>query len=181
GQGTGLGLSTVYGIAKQSGGFVTVRSRPGAGASFEVYLPAVLEVRAAERGDETPRTEWRGTETILLVEDSDAVRQLAKRILRGLGYTVLTARDGREALELVSTDESRIDLVLTDVVMPHMSGRQLAEAITVRRPDVKILYMSGYTDDIIIQKGLHDRGASFIEKPFTMSTLAERVRERLDG
>jgi CheY-like chemotaxis protein len=179
GHGTGLGLSTVYGIAKQSGGFIMVRSKPGAGASFELYLPAVDE-SSDDESPLMPRAEWRGTETILLVEDSDAVRQLARQILRQLGYAVLTARDGREALELVKTDSSRIDLLLTDVVMPHMSGRELAEAIRTTRPDVKVLYMSGYTDDVLVRKGQHDPDASFMEKPFTMTILAERVRQRLD-
>ena len=180
GKGTGLGLSTVYGIAKQSGGFITVRSRPGAGASFELFLPAITDEQPNIATVAAPRAEHRGTETILLVEDEDSVRQLAKRILRGLGYTVLTARDGREALELASTDESRIDLLLTDVVMPNMCGRQLAEAMVARRPSLKVLYMSGYTDDVIIQKGLDERGEGFIEKPFTAAALAERVRGRLD-
>jgi CheY-like chemotaxis protein len=180
GQGTGLGLSMVYGIAKQSGGFITVRSRPSAGSTFELYLPAVADERVAATLA-PPLAACRGTETILLVEDSDAVRNLAKRILRGLGYTVLTAHDGREALELASTDQSRIDLLLTDVVMPNMCGRQLAEEITSRRPSIKVLYMSGYTDDVIIQKGVHERGADFIEKPFTAATLGERVRARLDS
>lgn len=179
GHGTGLGLSTVYGIAKQSGGFVTVRSRPGMGSSFELFLPAAGADETLD-ADAAPNPKHRGTETILLVEDEDAVRQLAKRMLRGLGYTVLTARNGREALELASTDPSRIDLVLTDVVMPTMSGRQLAEAITTRRPGVKVVYMSGYTDDVIIRKGLDDPGVSFIEKPFTMTSLAARIRQRLD-
>jgi PAS domain S-box-containing protein len=180
GQGTGLGLSMVYGIAKQSGGFITVRSRPNKGSSFELYLPAVADERVTATAA-PPLAAYRGTETILLVEDSDAVRNLAKRILRGLGYTVLTAHDGREALELTSTDHSRIDLLLTDVVMPNMCGRQLAEAITTRRPSIKVLYMSGYTDDVIIQKGVNERGADFIEKPFTAALLGERVRKRLDG
>jgi PAS domain S-box-containing protein len=181
GHGTGLGLSTVYGIAKQSGGFITVRTKPGAGASFELYLPAIVDEPESLDASPAARPEWRGSETILLVEDSDAVRNLARQILRQLGYAVMTARDGREALELAANDPSRIDLLLTDVVMPHMSGRELAEAVRTRRPAIKVLYMSGYTDDVILQKGLREPGASLMEKPFTMATLAERVRQQLDA
>ena len=181
GHGTGLGLSMVYGIAKQSGGFITVRSRRDAGSTFELYLPALTEEQAEHPMPQAQLSDFRGTETVLLVEDSDAVRHLAERILRGLGYTVLTAIDGRDGLALSASHKGPIDLVLTDVVMPHLSGRQLAELITARRPGVKILYMSGYTDDVIIQKGLHDPSASFIEKPFTTASLAERVRQRLDS
>jgi signal transduction histidine kinase len=180
GHGTGLGLSTVYGIAKQSGGFITVRSRLGVGSTFDLYLPAlVVQTRDAATG--TTPTRCGGTETILLVEDSDAVRVLAENILKRLGYTVLTARDGHEALSLSAAHNARIDLVLTDVVMPRVSGRELAESIVAQRPNVRILYMSGYTDDVIIRKGLHDPSASFIEKPFTSASLAERVRQRLDS
>ena len=181
GHGTGLGLSMVFGIAKQSGGFITVRSRLGAGSTFDLYLPALVE-----QVDDAPKpgpslNGCGGTETILLVEDSDAVRVLAENILRRLGYTVLTASDGQEALALSAAHPGHIDLVLTDVVMPRMSGRELAEAITGQRPGVRILYMSGYTDDVIIRKGLHDPSASFMEKPFTTASLAERVRQRLDA
>ena len=181
GHGTGLGLSTVYGIAKQSGGFITVRTKLGAGASFELYLPAVAEDTADVDASPTTRPEWRGSETILLVEDEDSVRNLARQILRQLGYAVMTAHDGREALELAMNDPSRIDLLLTDIVMPNMSGRELAHAMRARRPEIKVLYMSGYTDDVILQKGLREPDASFMEKPFTMATLAERVRHQLDS
>jgi PAS domain S-box-containing protein len=178
GQGTGLGLSMVYGIVKQSGGFITVRTRLGVGSTFELYLPVVREKK--ESIAPAMPLVGGGTETILLVEDSDAVRLLAESILRRLGYTVLTARDGQEGLALSASHSGCIDLVLTDVVMPKMSGRELAELITAQRPGVRILYMSGYTDDVIIRKGLHDPSASFMEKPFTNASLAERVRQRLD-
>ncbi len=181
GHGTGLGLSTVYGIAKQSGGFITVRTRLGMGTTFELYLPALVEERPEESTFASALGRRGGTETILLVEDSDAVRTLADNVLRRLGYTVLAARDGEEALALSKRHASRIDLVLTDVVMPRMSGRELAALVTAQRPGVRILYMSGYTDDVIIQKGLHDPSASFMEKPFTTASLAERVRQRLDS
>src|SRR5262249_39919439 len=138
GQGTGLGLSMVYGIATQSGGFITVRSSLGMGTSFDLYLPALAdeEVDAPNSGPSLARRG--GTETILLVEDSDAVRVLAENILRRLGYTVLTARDGEDALKLSGAHSGHIDLVLTDVVMPRMSGRELAGAIILKRPGVKI-------------------------------------------
>jgi PAS domain S-box-containing protein len=181
GHGTGLGLSTVYGIAKQSGGFVTVRTRLGMGTTFEIYLPAL-----AEEVPEAPKLasaleRCGGSETIMIVEDSDAVRTFAENVLRRLGYTVLSARDGEEALAMADRHSTAIDLVLTDVVMPRMGGRELAELITARRPGVRILFMSGYTDDVIIQKGLRDPSASFMEKPFTMASLAEHVRKRLDA
>lgn len=181
GHGTLLGLSTVYGIAKQSGGFITVRTRLGMGTTFELYLPALVEEQPAEPKLASTLGRCGGTETILLVEDSGAVRTLAENVLRRLGYTVLTACDGAEALELSMRHPTGIDLVLTDMVMPRVSGRELAELITKQRPDVRILYMSGSTDDVIVQKGLHDPSASFVEKPFTTASLAERVRQRLDS
>jgi len=180
GHGTGLGLSMVYGIAKQSGGFITVRTRLGMGTTFELYLPALVDKESDAPQHSTPLERCAGTETILLVEDSGAVRTLAENVLRRLGYTVLTACDGEEALTLSNQHPSTIHLVLTDIVMPRMSGRELVEVITARRPGIRILYMSGYTDDVILRKGLHDPSASFMEKPFTTASLAERVRARLD-
>jgi CheY-like chemotaxis protein len=171
----------VYGIASQSGGFITVRSRVGMGSSFDLYLPALVDQKTAAAKPGPSLSRCGGTETILLVEDSDAVRVLAENILKRLGYTVITACDGADALERSAGHAGNIDLVLTDVVMPRMSGRELAEAMTAQRPGVRILYMSGYTDDVIIRKGLHDPSASFMEKPFTTASLAEQVRQRLDA
>jgi PAS domain S-box-containing protein len=180
GQGTGLGLATVYGIAKQSGGFVTVVSEKGRGSRFDVYFPAHERTVSSEPATETVATGG-GSETILLVEDSDAVRDLTERLLRNLGYTVLTARNGAEALEVAAACEMRIDLLLTDVVMPRMNGRQLSEVLTAKTPSLRTLYMSGYTDDVIVRKGLRLPGNAFLEKPFTSEALAQRVRALLDG
>jgi CheY-like chemotaxis protein len=180
GQGTGLGLATVYGIAKQSGGFVTVVSEKGRGSRFDVYFPAHQRTASNEPASEDAATAG-GSETILLVEDSDAVRHLTERVLRNLGYTVLTARNGHEALHVAATCEMRIDLLLTDVVMPRMSGRELSEVLTAKDQSLRTLYMSGYTDDVIVRKGLRLPGNAFLEKPFTSEALAQRVRSLLDG
>ncbi len=179
GKGTGLGLSTVYGIVKQSGGNIWVYSEPGKGTTFKVYLPAVdeaLEEPERETIEEMPR----GSETILIVEDDEAVRKLAVHILEKQGYKVLEASQESEALGIFRNREAPIHLVLMDVVMPAISGRLLVEKLKEVRGDFKVLFMSGYTDDVIIHHGVLEKGVEFIQKPFTFKSLAKKVREVLD-
>ena len=181
GGGTGLGLATVYGIVKQSGGYITVESEIGLGSTFKIYLPLVdVSGEADTAWSETPSTEmWEGTEKILLVEDEQAVRELARQVLEMRGYEVLEACDGVEAVSICERVDCAIDLLVTDVVMPQMSGRELAEQLAVSRPEMRVLYMSGYTDDAIVRHGIGDGSANFIQKPFTPETLAHKVREVL--
>jgi PAS domain S-box-containing protein len=181
GQGTGLGLSTVYGIVKQSGGNIWVYSEPGRGTTFKIYLPR--ESRATEPTAAVRRepTELTGTETILLVEDEDAVRSLAGKVLRGLGYTVLEAAQGREAMEIAARQGSGVDLLLTDVVMPEFSGAELSRYLMGLQPSLKVLYMSGYTDEAIIHHGVLSANIAYLQKPFTPTALATKVREVLSA
>ncbi len=180
GQGTGLGLSTVYGIVKQSEGFVWVYSEPGVGTTFKVYLPRVGSELAREgEGERAPAAEG-GTETILIVEDEELVRSLASRALREHGYTVIEARHGGEALRQLQSRSSGIDLVVTDVVMPEMGGRELGRRLKVMRPSLPVLFMSGYTGEDVIQRGLLDADAPFQQKPFAPDGLARKVRAMLD-
>ncbi|HEY0349531.1 MAG TPA: PAS domain S-box protein [Pyrinomonadaceae bacterium] len=179
GKGTGLGLSTVYGIVKQSGGNVWVYSEPGKGTAFKIYLPRVDEVEEAEIGLPAPAAS-RGNETILLVEDEEQVRNLSKEILEGYGYSVLAAPDGSAGLSLGKEFPGRIDLVLTDVIMPQMGGKELVDRLKSVRPESKILFMSGFTDDAIIHHGVSDDGVFFLQKPFSTECLAAKVREVLD-
>lgn len=179
GKGTGLGLATVYGIVQQSEGAIEVASEPGCGTVFSIYLPLAqhLEQVTSPAYDETlPGT---GTETILLVEDEAMLRELLRDQLQGSGYVVLEAAGIAEALQLGRHPASPIHLLLTDVVMPGMSGRELAEYLTQANPDMKVLYMSGYTDDAIIQHGILDKKTPFLQKPFTPTALERRVREIL--
>jgi PAS domain S-box-containing protein len=182
GKGTGLGLATVYGIVKQSGGYVIVESEPGNGAAFKVFLnrleAGVEEVEGILRiDDERPR----GSETVLLVEDEEVVRNLVREILEGNGYTVLEARNGAEALELGRQFTSPIHLLVTDVVMPKMSGRELAERLVTIHRETRVLYMSGYTDGAIGQHGVLDPHTELLQKPFTFEALAQKVRKVLDA
>jgi len=181
GKGTGLGLSTVYGIVKQSGGSIWVYSEPGKGTTFKIYLPreaAGATVPAARPPAIPIRT---GTETVLVVEDEEALRRVAARALAAAGYSVLSAADGEEALRAVAQHSGAIDLLVTDVVMPGMGGATLAQELTVRRPELKILYMSGYTDDAIVRHGVLEAGIHFLAKPFTAPDVTRKVREVLDG
>jgi two-component system, cell cycle sensor histidine kinase and response regulator CckA len=181
GKGTGLGLSTVYGIVKQSGAAISVTSAPNAGTTFEVRFPRTDGFALAQPAEISPGAVLSGTETILLVEDDRSVRDLVERVLRSRGYHVLAAQHGGDALQLASRTVRGVDLVLTDVVMPSMSGRELVEALQAARPALRVLYMSGYTDDEIIRRGLHNPGTSFIQKPFTADNLAIQVRKVLDA
>ena len=181
GKGTGLGLSTVYGIVKQSGGYIWVYSEPGQGTTFKIYLPRV----AAPADSVLPVTHWsklpQGTETLLLVEDEPEVRWLVRDMLQHLGYTILEARHGIEAQVLSIQHPGPIHLLVTDVVMPQMSGREIAEQLRSEHPETKVLYMSGYTDDAVVRHGVLAAEVAFLQKPFTPEGLALKVREVLDG
>jgi len=179
GKGTGLGLSMVYGIVKQSKGNIWVYSEPGKGATFKVYLPRVEKSLKKEKKDKKPKA-LTGSETILIVEDDDMVRNFTVRVLKGLGYRILIAADGQEAISISGDYQGPIHLILTDVVMPGMSGGELEEKMKVSRPGIKALYMSGYTDNAIVHHGVLDREKSFLQKPFTPDSLGRKVRERLD-
>jgi two-component system, cell cycle sensor histidine kinase and response regulator CckA len=181
GKGTGLGLATVYGIVKQSGGFVWAYGEPGKGAVFKIYLPLSEEEPAPARENQTRLATPRGTETVMLVEDSQAVRFIARRTLEQQGYEVIEASSGRDALELAGRSDRPVDLLLTDVVMPEMSGRVLAEKFAAYQPNAKVLYMSGYTDDAVIRHGVLRAKTPFLQKPFTPRALAIRVRDVLDS
>ena len=181
GKGSGLGLATVYGIVKQSGGDITVESELGKGATFTVVLPSKPAPRRTRGASGTHGALPRGTETVLVVEDEDAVRRIVKIALESTGYRVVEARNGREALEVARARKGKIHILVTDVVMPEMSGRELAERIAQDHSGVKILFMSGYTDDAVVRHGIVESGVSFLQKPFSPLALARKVREVLDS
>jgi PAS domain S-box-containing protein len=182
GKGIGLGLATVYGIVKQNGGYIWVYSEPGQGTVFKVYLPPAEAVAITQRpdGSTVDRRRRRGWETVLLVEDEDAVRALAREVLRRHGYVVVEARHGVDALRLAERHPDEIHLLVTDLVMPHMKGTELAKRLAAERPNMKVLFMSGYTDHVVLHEEL-TAGAEFVQKPFTPETLARKVRSVLDG
>lgn len=181
GKGTGLGLATVYGIIKQSGGYLWVHSEPGKGTTFKVYLPVAEEIEEGDVTTSLPEPATGGAETILLVEDEKAVRELSRKMLEKSGYAVLGAADGKEALEIAKTYQGDIHILISDVIMPEMSGTELAEATRMLRPEMKVLFVSGYTDERLLPQGEMVGELPFLQKPFTLGTLSQKVRETLDG
>jgi PAS domain S-box-containing protein len=181
GKGTGLGLATVYGIVKQTDGYIWVYSEPGQGTSFKIYLPRVAAAAEPPAPKPLAPASLAGSETVLLAEDEAAVRNFTRRVLAAHGYTVLTAADGQEALHLAERHAGPIHLLLTDVVMPNMGGRELAERLVAARHEMKVLYLSGYTDDAIVHHGVLEPGIAFLQKPFTLQGLARKLREVLDA
>jgi CheY-like chemotaxis protein len=180
-EGTGLGLATVYGIVKQSHGWIWVYSEPGNGTAFKIYLPRLAAAAGEAPIPGAAAGRQRGSETVLVVEDQEEVRGLAAGVLRRYGYTVLEAADGPGALALAAGHGGRIDVLLTDVVLPGINGRELAEQLAVVRPQVKVVFTSGYTQDVIAHRGVLDRDVSYIGKPYTPEGLAAKVREVLEG
>jgi PAS domain S-box-containing protein len=186
GKGTGLGLSTVYGIVKQSNGYIWVYSEAGQGTTFKIYLPRVEDVEAVVRPKTRGAAERRGLErdgkeTVLVVEDDDAVRGVVRRALEGCGYTVVAARDAAEATRLAGEYAGPIDFLITDLIMPETSGRDLARRVAELRPEVRVLYMSGYSDNVVLRQGMLSPGMQFLAKPFTQESLLDKVREILDA
>ena len=180
GKGTGLGLATVYGIVKQSGGYIWVYSEPGAGTTFKIYLPVADKEQNVPSPDVDDDVAPRGTETVLVVEDEEAVRFLTRVILEKAGYRVVDASNPKEAEALFAENPARFDLLMTDVIMPGSSGPKLFERLARVRSDLRVLYVSGYTDDEIVHRGQLDPGVEFLQKPFTAADLSRRVREVID-
>ncbi len=180
-KGTGLGLATVYGIVMQSGGHIELYSELGLGTTFKIYIPRCRDGITLESAQPAAQEPPQGCETVLLVEDEDGVRTLARMALEKNGYTVLEARHPHEALQLLEGHHGAVQILVSDVVMPNMSGRQLAERLLPARPEMKVLYISGYTDDAVVRHGLLDSTTPFLQKPFTPDTLARKVRSILDG
>jgi CheY-like chemotaxis protein len=180
GQGTGLGLAMVYGIMKQNNGFITVYSEPDKGTTFRLYLPAQTSEVTKDVGRTSSSPPVRGDETILLVEDEPAILKMTAMMLKDLGYTVLTASDPFDAIQSAKKHGHSISLLITDVVMPDMNGRDLADTIRTFHPGLKCLYTSGYTADIIAHHGVLDTGIHFIQKPFSKKNLSDKIRTAID-
>jgi CheY-like chemotaxis protein len=179
-KGTGLGLATCHGIIKQSGGYIHVYTEPGHGSAFKVYLPAVSGTADDDKPPATADVVQTGSETVLLVEDEDRVREFAVRLLRDAGYVVLEARNGTDALRVLHEQVSRtIDIMVTDVIMPQMGGKELADQLKQLRPGTRILFVSGYTGDALDNSGVLQTGAAFLEKPFSAARLTQKIREVL--
>jgi two-component system cell cycle sensor histidine kinase/response regulator CckA len=174
-----MGLATVYGIVKQSGGYIWVYSELNKGSVFKTYLPLVNESAQPIRQKETDSANYRGSETILLAEDSDSLREMAKEYLESVGYRVIESASGKDALERAKAFEGIIHLLLTDIVMPEMSGPELAAQIAALRPGIRIIFTSGYTDDAIARQGILDPAVAFIQKPYRPKALARKIREVL--
>jgi CheY-like chemotaxis protein len=181
GKGTGLGLATVYGIVKQSEGSIWLYSELGHGTVFKVYFPVVTESTAEKEPAKVVRDSASGTETVLVVEDEEGVRSLVHLALSAAGYHVLESKDAESAVALCASHSGPIHLLLTDVVMPQMTGPAVAAKVIALRPDIKILYMSGYTDDAIVHHGVFSNKVPFIQKPFSPLALRKKVREALGG
>jgi two-component system cell cycle sensor histidine kinase/response regulator CckA len=177
----GARLSTVWGIIKQSGGHVEVYSEPGGGTTFKVYLPATQEAGQESKRHSIHREAVHGNETLLLAEDEPGVRSLARLALSSAGYAVLEAGRPEEAVEIARTHQGPIQLLVTDVVMPGMGGRQLAEQVAALRPGVKVLYLSGYTPDAVVRHGVLQADVAFLQKPFSVRSLTRKVRDVLDA
>ena len=181
GKGTGLGLSTVYGIVKQGGGYIFAQSEPGCGTTFRIYLPRVADPADSPRVDKHAQAAAGGSETVLLVEDEESVRELVRETLKTRGYRVIEASDGIAGMRVSEEYQGNIEILITDVVMPGMSGRELAKRVAAARPNIRVLYLSGYTEDAIIHEGALEPGTGFLQKPFTLQVLARKVREVLQG
>jgi CheY-like chemotaxis protein len=181
GKGTGLGLATVYGIVKQSGGFIWVYSEPGEGTCFKIYLPFAEGEVEKRRPQRVRREILSGTEAVLVVEDDSAVRGFTTEVLKSNGYKVISAADPQEALRLVEDQKPTVHLLLTDVVMPKWNGRQLATMLAARLPGLKVLFISGYTENAIVHQGVLDGGTAFLSKPFTPQRLLRMIRGVLEG
>ena len=179
GKGTGLGLATVYGIVKQNSGFIYVYSEPKLGTTFKIYLPRTWET-ISEKAESGAKAYPNGIETVLLVEDEATILELGKVVLERFGYTVLTAPTPGDALDIAERFEGPIHLLITDVVMPEMNGKALKTNIEKIKPDIKVLFMSGYTSNVIVHRGVLEENVNFLQKPFSLETFSKKVREVLD-
>jgi CheY-like chemotaxis protein len=180
-KGTGMGLATIYGIVKQNNGFINVYSEPGQGSTFKIYLPRSVADKDTEKAVPDKKAAAGGTETILLVEDEPSILRMTRMMLERKGYTVLPAATPTEAVEKAKNHSGPIDMLMTDVIMPEMNGRDLAGQITDLYPDIRLLFMSGYTANVIAHHGVLDDGVAFIQKPFSMVDMTEKVRAILDS